>query len=222
MSEKVSKNKILDKSFIIACMNGNIEKVKLLLSFEGDRKIDVHSDYEGGFRNACLYSKLEIVELLLKLEGDRKIDVDTIDGDYNNELVDLVLKYRTYKELSDEFLMMRIKSLEKPDDKFHYLSRDDIIIYILKLRSYKDLSKESFPVIAELLNRNSVLTLQLIWNKQIPACNFYLNEKEERILEMCRLCAWKWYEKWISEKYKPGSYKMIEEMNIALNFKVKL
>lgn len=51
----------------------------MLLSLEGDRRIDVHAVDEDAFRCACWKGRESTVKLLLSLEGDRKIDIHAVN-----------------------------------------------------------------------------------------------------------------------------------------------
>ena len=63
-----------EEPFQIACRNGHLKIVKLLLALK-DRVIDVHARDEAAFKGACENGHLNIVKWLLGLKGNRKIDI---------------------------------------------------------------------------------------------------------------------------------------------------
>ena len=64
-----------EMAFRNACYYGHMEVIKLLLSLEGDRRIDVHAGYNSALKSACEGGHLDVVKLLLSLSDDRRIDV---------------------------------------------------------------------------------------------------------------------------------------------------
>ena len=72
-----------DEFFVQVCRDGDVEKVKLLLSFTGDEAVDVHASDEDGpeaaFRAACEKGHLDVVRELLSLTGSRAVDVHAED-----------------------------------------------------------------------------------------------------------------------------------------------
>ena len=48
-----------------ACRGGHVEVVRLLLSLQGDRRMEVHAGGEDAFRDACSCGHVEVVRLLV-------------------------------------------------------------------------------------------------------------------------------------------------------------
>ena len=66
----------------LACQAGRLEVVRLLLTLEGDRRVNVHAENELAFRQACTGGHARVVRLLLALKGDRRINVHASSGTF--------------------------------------------------------------------------------------------------------------------------------------------
>ena len=201
--------------YMRACMKGHIEIAKLLLSLEGSRKLK-HYISCGNlcFHKAWRGHHIEIVNLLLSLNSEMNINLHINDAHFNQR--DYHNKYHDKLHIDGEGFctLCHVINIHTNDKSFRSACCDNKIEevkFILEHSSYRDFSNESLPCLKELLENHPVQKLQLIWNNRIQSCDFYLNDKEKRILDRCKWCAWKLYENHISITYKPGSKKMLDE-----------